>query len=62
MNAPAFNTHMVSGFDSIRVDMAPPLHLAPLPLAPVGAKAVGLDFDGGRYRRPLGLVTDDIAL
>jgi Transposase DDE domain group 1 len=56
MNAPAFNTHMVSGFDPIRVDMAPQLPLAPLPLAPVGAKAVDLAFDGGRVSSDAGVV------
>ena len=56
MNAPAFNTHMVSGFDPIRVYIAPQLHLAPLRLAPVGAKAVDLDFDGGRLSSDAGVV------
>src|SRR5215813_9303068 len=56
MNAPAFNTHMVSGFDPIRVDMVPQRHLAPLHLAPVEAKAVDLDFDGGRLSSDAGVV------
>ena len=56
MNAPAFHTHMVSGFDPIRVDIAPQLHLAPLHLAPVGAKAVDLDCDGGRLSSDAGVV------
>src|SRR5262244_1241553 len=51
MNAPAFNTHLVSGFDPIRVDMAPQLHLVP-----VEAKAVDLDFDGGRWSSDAGVV------
>jgi len=56
MNAPALNTPMVSSFDPIRVDIAPQLHLAPLHLAPVGAKAVDLDFDGGRLSSDAGVV------
>lgn len=56
MNAPALNTPMVSSFDPIRVVMAPQLHLAPLHLAPVGAKAVDLDFDGGRLSSDAGVV------
>src|SRR5437867_11439511 len=42
--------------DSMQAALTPPLHLAPLPLAPVGAKAVALDFDGGRLSSDAGLV------
>ena len=56
MNAQSFNTHMVSGFDPMRVDRAPPRQPAPLHLAPVRAKAVDLDFDGGRLSSDAGVV------
>ena len=36
--------------------MATPLPLAPLHLAPVGDKAVDLDFDGGRLSSDAGIV------
>ena len=40
----------------MQATITPPLHLAPLPLAPVGAKTVTLDFDGGRLSSDAGLV------
>ena len=56
MNAQLFNGHMISGVDPMQVEMAPQLQQAPLPLAPVGAKAVHLDFDGGRLSSDAGIV------
>ena len=47
---------MVSGFDPMSADMVPQRQPAPLPLAPVGAKAVALDFDGGRLSSAAGVV------
>ncbi len=56
MNAPPLNAQMVSGFDPRQADRASQLQQTPLPLAPVGAKAVALDFDGGRLSSDAGLV------
>ena len=56
MNAQLFNDPMVSGVDPMPADMATQLQPAPLPLAPVGAKAVDLDFDGGRLSSDAGMV------
>jgi Transposase DDE domain group 1 len=56
MNAQLFNGHMISGVDPMQVEMGPQLQQAPLPLAPVGAKAVHLDFDGGRLSSDAGIV------
>src|SRR5438094_4346612 len=56
MNAQLFNDPMVSGVDLMPADMAPQRQPAPLPLAPVGAKAVELDFDGGRLSSDAGIV------
>src|SRR6266508_3696212 len=56
MNAQLLNAQMVSGFDPMQADRAPQLHQTPLHLAPVGAKAVDLDFDGGRLSSDAGLV------
>ena len=56
MNAQLCNGHMISGIDPMQVEMAPQLQQAPLPLAPVGAKAVHLDFDGGRLSSDAGIV------
>ena len=56
MNAQLFNEPMVSGVDGMPSDIATPLQQAPLPLAPVGIKAVELDFDGGRLSSDAGLV------
>jgi hypothetical protein len=47
---------MVSGFDPMQAAMATPLQPAPLPLGPVGGKAVDLDFDGGRLSSDAGFV------
>ncbi len=56
MNAQPLNAQMVSGFDPRQADRASQLHQTPLHLAPVGAKAVDLDFDGGRLSSDAGLV------
>ena len=56
MNAQPFNAPMVSGFDPMQADMATPLPQTLLPLAPVGGKAVDLDFDGGRLSSDAGVV------
>ena len=56
MNAQFLNAQMVSGFDAMQADRAPPLHQTPRHLAPVGATAVALDCDGGRLSSDAGLV------
>src|ERR1043166_2755604 len=56
MNAQSFSAHMVSGFDPMQADMVLQPQQTPLHLAPVGAKAVALDFDGGRLSSDAGLV------
>ena len=56
MNAQLFNDPRVAGVDLMPADMAPPRQPTPLPLAPVGAKAVALDFDGGRLSSDAGIV------
>ena len=56
MNAQPLNAQMVSGFDPMQADRAPQLQQPPLHLAPVGAKAVALDFAGGRLSSDAGLV------
>ena len=56
MNAPLFNDPLVSGVDLMSAAMATQLQPAPLPLAPVGAKAVELDFDGGCLSCEAGII------
>ena len=56
MNAQPCNAQMVSGFDPMQADMAIPLPQTLLHLAPVGGKAVDLDFDGGRLSSDAGVV------
>ncbi len=56
MNAQSFNAHMVSGFDPMQADMVLQPPQTPLHLAPVGAKAVDLDFDGGQWSSDAGVV------
>ena len=53
MNA---QSHMVSGFDPVLADMVTQRPQALLHLAPVGAKAVALDFEGGRLSSDAGVV------
>src|SRR5207244_8927976 len=56
MNVYSPKAYTIPGVGSMQAALTPPLHLAPLPLAPVGAKAVALDFDGGRLSSDAGLV------
>src|SRR4029450_453435 len=56
MNAQLFNELIVSGVDQMPDDVATQLQPAWLHLAPVGAKAVDLDFDGGRLSSDAGVV------
>jgi hypothetical protein len=56
MNAQPCNAQMVLGFDPMQADMAIPLPQTLLHLAPVGGKAVDLDFDGGRLSSDAGVV------
>jgi len=51
MNAYNSQAYTISGNDSMPAELATPLHLAP-----VGDKAVDLDFDGGRLSSDAGLV------
>src|SRR5262245_53103069 len=53
MNA---QSHIDSGFDPRPADMGTQRPQAPLNLAPVGAKTVALDFDGGRLSAEAGVV------
>jgi hypothetical protein len=56
MNAQTLTTHMVSGFDPMQAALVTQLQPAPLPLVPVGGKAVDLDCDGGRLSSDAGVV------
>src|SRR3989454_437448 len=56
MNAQPCNAQMVSGFDPMQAEMAIPLPQTLRHLAPVGGKAVDLDFDGGRLSSDAGVV------
>src|SRR5262247_3375446 len=56
MNASCLQAYTIPSIDSMQADITPLLPLAPLQLAPVGAKAVNLDFDGGRLSSDAGLV------
>src|SRR5215472_4363167 len=56
MNAQLFNELIVSGVDQMPDEVATQLQPALLHLAPVGAKAVELDFDGGRLSSDAGVV------
>jgi hypothetical protein len=51
MNAYNPQAYTIPGVDSMQAELATPLHLAP-----VGDKAVDLDFDGGRLSSDAGLV------
>src|SRR5262244_3572956 len=51
MNAYAPQAYTILGIDSMQTEMAAPLHLAP-----VGDKAVDLDFDGGLLSSDAGLM------
>jgi hypothetical protein len=56
MNAPLFHNPRVSGFDPMPAEMAAALQQTPLHLAPVGVKAVELNFDGGRLSSDAGVI------
>jgi len=56
MNAQLFNDPMVSGVAPMPAVVATQLQPLPLPLAPIGTKAVELDFDGGRLSSDAGVV------
>ncbi len=52
MNVSSPKAYTIPGVDLMQAAITPPPHLTPLHLAPVGAKAVDLDFDGGRLSSP----------
>jgi hypothetical protein len=52
----AYQAYTIPGVDSIQAAKATPLQLTPVHLAPVGAKVVELDFDGGRLSSDAGLI------
>jgi hypothetical protein len=56
MNASCPQAYTIPGVDSMQADITTPMPLTPLHLAPVGAKAVDLDFDAGRLASDGGLV------
>ena len=56
MNVDSPKAYTISDVDAMPAEMTTPLQLSPLPLVPVGTKAVDLDFDGGRLSSDAGLV------
>jgi Transposase DDE domain group 1 len=56
MNVDSPKAYTIPEVDSMPAEMTTPLQLAPLHVAPVGTKAVDLDFDGGRLSSDAGLV------
>src|SRR5438128_10324154 len=56
MNASSVRAYPNSAVDAVPDDRTNPIHPAPLRLAPVGGKAVELDFDGGRLSSDAGIV------
>jgi Transposase DDE domain group 1 len=56
MNASSPKAYTISGCDSMPADRTSPRQPTPLRLAPVGGKAVELDFDGGRLSSDAGVV------
>src|SRR5438309_2756283 len=56
MNAQLYSEPLVPGVNPMPTDVPTHLQAAPLPLAPVGGKAVELDFDGGRLSSDAGIV------
>ena len=56
MNASSPKAYTISDVDSMPADRTTPMELTPLPLAPVGGKAVALDFTGGRLSSDAGVV------
>src|SRR5262247_4551523 len=56
MNTSSSKAPTISGFDAMPADRTTPRQPTPLPLAPVGGKAVELDFEGGRLSSDAGLI------
>lgn len=56
MNASSPKAYTIADVDSIPDERATPPHQTPLRLAPLGEKAVTLDFDGGRLSSDAGLI------
>src|SRR5262252_2566285 len=56
MNASSPKAYTISDVDSMPADRTTPMEPTPLHLAPVGAKAVDLDFDGGQLSSDAGVV------
>src|SRR5499427_3694960 len=56
MNASSPKAYTISDVDSMPADRTTPMEPTPLPLAPVGGKAVELDFTGGRLSSDAGVV------
>ena len=56
MNASSPKAYTISDVDSMPADRTTPIEPTPLPLAPVGGKAVELDFNGGRLSSDAGVV------
>src|SRR5678815_320445 len=56
MNASSPKAYTISDVDSMPADRTTPMEPIPLPLAPVGGKAVELDFNGGRLSSDAGIV------
>src|SRR5262244_2067480 len=56
MNTSSSKAPTISGFDAMPADRTTPRQQTPLHLAPVGAKAVDLDFDGGQLSSDAGVI------
>ena len=56
MNASSPKAYPSSEVDAMPADRTPPMAPPPLPLAPVGGKAVDLACDGGRLSSDAGVV------
>ena len=56
MNASSPKAYTISEVDSRPADRTTPREPTPLPLAPVGGKAVELDFTGGRLSSDAGVI------
>jgi len=56
MNACNPKAYTIPGFDAMQAALPPPRQPTPLLLAPIGAKTVEIDFEGGRLSSDAGLV------
>ena len=56
MNASSPKAYTIPDFDAMPADTTTPMQPTLLHLAPVGGKAVELDFDGGRLSSDAGVV------